>query len=155
MSRLPPFPAPVLVDPEAEPGYMKHYVPLPEAVADALDGHDRVEGTLGGHAFRRTVQRRPDGARWLRFGAGWLRDAGLAVGEVVLVEVGPDLDPDRVDLPAELEAALALDPEAARAWDALPPGKRRTLAYGVGRAKRPETRERRALALAEAVRTEG
>lgn len=147
------FPAPILRDPAVADGYMKHYVPLPEPVAEALGGSPRVAGTLGGVPFRRTVQRRAGGERCLRFGAGWLRDAGLDVGAVVPVRVGPDPEPDRVDVPAELDAALSLDPGARAAWRALPPGRRRTLAYGVARAKRPETRERRARALAESVRS--
>ncbi|MEM0960990.1 MAG: YdeI/OmpD-associated family protein [Bacteroidota bacterium] len=68
------------------------------------------------------------------------------------VTVAEDPDPDRVDLPDELQAALDLDPVASAAWRALTPGRQRTLAYGVGRAKRPETRVRRALALLDQVK---
>lgn len=131
---------------------MKHYVPLADDVAESLAGAPRLLGEIDGHAFRRTLQRRPNGEPCLRFGAGWLRDAGLTVGAVVPVVVAPDPDPDRVDLPEELTAALGLDPAAAAAWAALTPGRQRTMAYGVGRAKRPETRVRRALALLEEIK---
>ncbi|MEL6611862.1 MAG: YdeI/OmpD-associated family protein [Bacteroidota bacterium] len=146
------FPAPILLDPDIDVGYMKHYVPLPVPVAEALAGARRVMGTVGGHPFRRTIQERPNGAPCLRFGQTWLRDHDLTVGNVVEVMVQPDPDPDRVDLPEELEAALALDPEAAEAWYQLPPGMQRTLAYGVGRAKQAATRERRALKVLAGVR---
>ncbi|GAB5521650.1 MAG: hypothetical protein RhofKO_39010 [Rhodothermales bacterium] len=141
------FMAPVLLDPEVEDGYMKHYIPLPEGIAEALAASKRIIGTLDGHAFRRTIQQRPNGEPCLRFGKSWLRDAGVPIGAVVPVTCGPDPDPDRVDLPDELASALDLDPVGAKAWHALTPGKQRTLAYGIARAKRPETRIRRALAV--------
>ena len=146
------FLAPVLLDPDVEDGYMKHYVPLAKDIAASLADAPRVVGTIDGHAFRRTIQERPNGEPCLRFGKGWLWDAGLAVGAVVPVTVAEDPDPDRVDLPDGLEAALDLDPVASAAWNALTPGRQRTLAYGVGRAKRPETRGRRALALLDQVK---
>ena len=132
---------------------MAHYVPLPDAVAESFPAGRsvRVVGTLAGVPFRRTLQRQASGETWLRFGRSWLRDAGIAVGEVVAVELGLDPDPDRVDLPPELEAVLAQDAEAAEAWAALTPGKQRTMAYGIGRGKAADTRERRALKVARDV----
>ena len=152
MGVLHEYPAPVLVDDEVEAGYMKHYVPVPTAIADALGGAAHVEGTLGGVPFRRTLQRTPDGGARLRFGAGWLRDAGIAPGAVVTVTLREDPAPDRVDVPPELQAALDQDPGAKAAWAALTPGKQRTLTYGISRGKREETRIRRAVALATALR---
>lgn len=147
------FPAPVLLDPAVEAGYMHHYVPVPDEVARSLGdaGTTHVEGTLdagaGPRPFRRALHRRPDGSARLKFGEGWLREAGAAVGAVATVTVREDPDPGRVDVPDELAAALDLDPEGARAWAALSPSRRRTHAYHVGRAKRGETRVRRALAV--------
>jgi len=142
------FSAPLLFAPEIERGYMKHYVPVPEDVARALEGVERLVGSLDGRRFRRVLHERPDGSPCLKLGVSWLRDAGLNEGDLLEVELAPDPDPDRVELPEELERALDDDPEAAFAWRELTPGKQRTLAYGVARAKRPETRMRRARALA-------
>ena len=145
------FAAPVLFDPEVEDGYMKHFVPVPESVARALEAHGatRLIGSLDGRAFRRVLHRRPDGGRCLKFGNGWLKDAGLGDGDEVRVTLAPDPDPDAVDVPAELAEALDVDAEAALAWAALTPGKQRTMAYAVARAKRPQTRHRRARAVIE------
>ena len=145
------FPAPVLFDPEVEAGYMKHFVPVPEDVARSLQGAARLVGKLDDRPFRRVFHERPDGSPCLKFGAGWLAEAKLTEGDEVIVELAADPEPDRVDLPEELELALAADPEAAMAWAALTPGKQRTLAYGVERAKRPETRRKRATATLEQV----
>jgi len=143
------FSAPLLFDSEIAKGYMKHFVPVPAKVADALaeSGATRLCGSLGPHAFRRTLHDRPDGSRCLKFGEGWLRDVGLREGDELAVTLYPDPDPDRVDIPDELAAALDEDPEAAVLWAAATPGRQRTLAYGVARAKRSETRARRAQAL--------
>ena len=55
-------------------------------------------------------------------------------------------------VPPELAAALAADPVATAAWDALAPSHRREYAEHVAEAKQPATRERRAAKTVEALR---
>lgn len=150
------FPTAVRTAP-VEPGYMKHYVALPPPIAEALEaaGVRRVIGDIGGHRFERTVQRGHDGQPCLRFGQGWLRRAGLAAGDDIWVELAPDPEPDRVRLPTELEAALADAPDLRPRWNSLSPGKRRTHAMHVDRAKRAETRARRARQIVDDLRAAG
>ncbi|MFK7989460.1 MAG: YdeI/OmpD-associated family protein [Sandaracinaceae bacterium] len=145
------FVAPVLFDPAVEAGYMKHFVPIPSDVAARLGSAKRRVGSVDGRPFRRVMHRRPDGSPCLKFGEGWLREAGLPDGTEVLVVLGEDPNPDAVDLPDELQAALSNDAEAKLLWTMLTPGKQRTLAYGVERAKRPDTRRRRAAAVPAAL----
>lgn len=135
-------------------GYMKHFVAVPDEAGRAFReaGIGRVAGWLGPHAFRRALHTREDGSTSLRFGEGWLRDAGLCVGDELAVVLMADPDPNQVDIPYELSRALAEEPEVQEAWEALTPGKRRTLAHPVAQAKRAETRERRAAKTIEAVR---
>ena len=152
------FTAPVVLDLQVEAGYMAHLVPVPAKVAAALEraGARRLEGSLSGHAFRRILHSDSSGEPCLRFGKAWLRDAGLSEGDLVEVMLRPDPDPDRIDVPDELAAALDEDPEAGILWAALTPGRRRSLAYAVTRAKKPETRARRAASLlADLVRDAG
>ncbi|HEX7069464.1 MAG TPA: YdeI/OmpD-associated family protein [Rhodothermales bacterium] len=146
------FAGPVL---RAVGDFPHHYVPLPVDVADALSaaGATRVRGTLNGIPFRRAVQGRPDGERHLMFGRAFLRDAGAEQGDMVVVELWPDPDPNRVDLCEELRVALEHDPEAANRFHAMTPGRRRSMDYYVTSAKRPETRIKRALELAHELRT--
>ena len=81
------FRAPVLFDPEVEDGYMKHFVPLPEDVAAALEatGAKRFAGTLDAIPFRRVLHRRPQGDLVLKFGLGWLKDHRLKEGDELIV----------------------------------------------------------------------
>jgi hypothetical protein len=134
------------VDRNAAAGYMKHFVAVPDAVLDelGLKGADRVRGSLNELAFSRVLQQRDDGTVYLRFGEGWLRDAEAHPGDRVTILLEPDPDPNHVEIPAELAEALEAHPAASDEWASFTPGKRRTLAYGVERAKRPETRVLRA-----------
>lgn len=144
------FAAPVL---RHDTGQRMHYVPLPAEVDDALGDARIVVGTLGGVPFRRTVHGRGDGAPHLVFGRKALADAGLAYGATAEVELEPASDPEAVHLPPELEAALAQDPEAAARFVSFTPGRQRSLGVYVDEAKRPATREKRALELAHKIRT--
>lgn len=144
------FAAPILRQPD---GMRLHVVPLPAEVEAALGEARIVVGTLNGVAFRRSVHGRGDGTPHLRFGRALLRQAGLALGDTAIVALEPAPDPDAVHVPAELAAALAQDPDAWARWETFTPGRQRSLALHVEQARRPETRERRALDLARKIRT--
>ena len=70
------------------------------------------------------------------------------------VEVSMQLDsePRTVRVPADLQAALAGDPEAKAAFARLSFSHRREYAEWVKEAKRPDTRQRRIVATVERVR---
>lgn len=129
-----------------------HSVPIPTEVDEALGDARIVVGTLNDVPFRRAIHGRRDGTPHLRFGRTVLRKAGLALGETAFIELEA-ADPDAVHLPPELAAALAQDGEARARWETFTPGKQRSLGTHVDQAKRPETRERRALDLARKIRT--
>lgn len=140
------FNATVIFDPAVADGYMKHYVPIPHEVSAALDaaGVTHVEGSLNNTPFRRVIHPRDDGSRCLKFGKIWLEQAGLAVDAAVTVELAPDPDPGRIDLPEALTFELMQSPGVMERWAALSPSMQKTLAYHIERAKRPETRSKRA-----------
>ncbi|WP_373353913.1 YdeI family protein [Pseudoroseicyclus sp. CXY001] len=54
-----------------------------------------------------------------------------------------ELEPEELDYPEELVAALEGDPELQEAWEALTPGRQRGYVIHISDAKRAETRERR------------
>lgn len=54
-----------------------------------------------------------------------------------------DDQPRTVELPADLAAALAAEPEAQRAFEALAPSRKKEHLRGIEEAKKPETRARR------------
>jgi hypothetical protein len=132
-----------------------HYIVVPGAVADALlaAGTRRVAGRINGHPVRRALQNRRNGERFLILGQGLLRDIGVEFGDTVDVIISTDSDPDFVETGEELAEVLEQDEEAAARWNAMTPGRQRSLALYVTTARRTETRIKRALELAERIRT--
>ncbi|MEY2442845.1 MAG: hypothetical protein QOJ46_2271 [bacterium] len=78
--------------------------------------------------------------------------AGIEVGDPVEVVLELDDEPRAVQVPAELEAALAGDDAVRAAYEALAFTHHREYAEWVGEAKRPETRARRAERAVEMLR---
>lgn len=138
-----------------ETEFRYHYVPIPDDIAEALREEDvrRVIATINGHDIRRGIQYREETGTMLVLGRDKLKAIGAVKDDLVTVDLRPDPDPDYVELGEELEAALDQDPEALERWETFPTGRRRSLASYVTRAKRPETRIRRALDLCKKIRT--
>ena len=65
------------------------------------------------------------------------------------MQLAPDPNPDHVDLPDELAESLAAWPEAEANFLAQSGAMRRAIARKVADAKRPDTRARYAVELAE------
>jgi hypothetical protein len=70
--------------------------------------------------------------------------AGVSIGSAYPVEIVADLAERVVEVPAELDAALAGDGPARAAFEALAYSHRKEFARWVGEAKRPATRAQRA-----------
>lgn len=132
-------------------------VPTPVAEAVLTRSTRRVMVTLAGDTLRRALQTRitdeGDRAHFLLLSADLMRTFALREGAIVSIVLDVDPEPDRLDLPAELVAALDLDPEAADRFYGFTPGRQRSMAHYVASAKRAETKEKRALELATKLRT--
>lgn len=98
----------------------------------------RVEVEFGKIVFKGSWQ--PSGGEWyLIVSRAKLKKAGLDIGSKL--KVGFRIIPqDDVDVPEELARELEADTLAGEAWNALSPGKRRSLAYGISTAKTSKTR---------------
>lgn len=146
------FAAPVL---RLNNGMRMHYFPLPMEISDALQdaGVRRLILTLGGHTVKRAVQGRKDGERFIVLSRDLMRTLGVSYGEMLDVELRPDPEPDRVDLPKEFVEVLKQEPDAAERFYGFTPGKQRSLAHYVASAKRSGTRIKRALELAHKLKT--
>jgi hypothetical protein len=119
-------------------------IEIPAHVIESLRGGRRpaLRVTLNGYTYRTTVG--VLGGRYLLpVSAGHRAAAGLSAGDSVEVDVEIDTEERTVTLHPDLAAALESDPEAARAFAELPPGRRRQLALPVEQAKTDETRTRR------------
>lgn len=117
---------------------------VPEAVVEGLGGGRRpkVLATVAGHTWRTSIAAM-GGQFWLGVSAAVREAAGVAAGETHEVTVELDTAPRTVEVPPDLAAALAGDPTAAAAWEALSHSHRRAHVEAVLAAKKPETRERR------------
>jgi hypothetical protein len=101
-----------------------------------------VRGTVNGHPFRTTVAVY-GGVPYIGFRRELRDAAGIALGDTVAIELERDDEPRVVDVPEELAAALAADPELQAAWDSLSFTHRREHAEAILDARRDETRRRR------------
>jgi bifunctional DNA-binding transcriptional regulator/antitoxin component of YhaV-PrlF toxin-antitoxin module len=101
-----------------------------------------VTGTLNGLAFRGRLSVY-GGHTYLGLRREIRDAAGIELGDPVEVVIERDDAPREVEVPPALAAALADDPEARAAFDALAFTHRNEYAAWVAGAKRDETRARR------------
>jgi uncharacterized protein YdeI (YjbR/CyaY-like superfamily) len=62
-------------------------------------------------------------------------------------------NPDKIDVPEELQAVLAQDDEAMAAWKKLTPGLQRSLSYYVKSVKNVDSRIKRSFEMLHKVKT--
>jgi len=93
--------------------------------------------TIGGRIMRR------GGENLLGFSKAARAELGIEPGQVVALTIELDDQPRKVEVPADLAAALDADPAARAAFDALAFTHRKEYVRWVEEAKKPETRERR------------
>jgi hypothetical protein len=119
----------------------------PDEVWGAKAEHP-VSGMIDGRRVRGTVSPR-DGGWSFAMGPMWLRDAGVAVGDVVTVELEPE-GPQRGDLADDVAAALAANPAAAAFFDTLAQFYRRAyLRWIDATTRRPDLRAERIAQVAD------
>ena len=101
-----------------------------------------VRGTVNGYPFRTTVAVY-GGRPYLGFRREIREAAGFDDGDLLSIELELDDEPRTVEVPAELEAALAAAPDAKGAFDGLSHTHRREYVEWVSGARREETRRAR------------
>jgi hypothetical protein len=129
-------------------------IEVPTDVVDALGAGKRppVRVTLHEHTYRTSVARM--GRRFLvPVSAEVRKAAGVSAGDELDVGIELDDGPRTVEVPADLAAALAAEPDAATAWEKLSYSHQKEWARSVEDAKKPETRARRIAAAVDALRS--
>jgi antitoxin component of MazEF toxin-antitoxin module len=119
-------------------------IEVPPEVVEALGSGKRpaVTVTLRGYTYRNTVA--VMGGKYMLSVSAEVREkAGLAGGDEVEVELQLDSAPREVELPEDVAAALAAQPEAKRFFDSISYSQKRWFVMPIGDAKTPETRQRR------------
>lgn len=117
---------------------------VPETIVEEL-GHGKrvaVRVTINGYTYLSTIAPR-GGEYLLPVSADARAHAGVHTGDAVDVTVELDSAPRTVELPADLAASLAADPDAQRAFAALSYSNQRQLVLPIADAKTSETRQRR------------
>ena len=119
-------------------------LPVPAAAVAALGTGKRpkVTVTLNGYTYRTTVAAYGD-VFMLPLAAEHRTAAGVKANDVVEVTLALDEAPRIVDVPEDLAAALAAQPGATAAFDALSYSARKEHVRQVESAKALETRNRR------------
>lgn len=130
---------------EIDRPFIRTAIYLPDGIIRQLPGgRIRVEGMFNQAPFALAVQRIKDGPRYFPVSAPLRKAADIRLGDKVKV-VFRIVDPDKLEVPEELEAVLAQDDEARKAWDKLPIGYRRSLIHYVTSVKNVDSRIRRSL----------
>jgi len=126
-------------------------IDVPQAVVESLGGGKRpaVVVEFSGYSYRTTLG--VMGGRYLIPVSAEHREAsGVQAGDQLTVTLTVDEAPRDVEVPPDLAKALAADPAAGRAFDALSPSGKKRHVLSVTGAKTDETRRRRvAKAIAE------
>jgi len=117
-------------------------VPADAVAAMGAGKRPKVTVSLNGYTYRSTVAAYGD-VFMLPLSAEHRAAAGVRAGDQVEVAIELDLEPRTVEVPADLAAALAAQPGAAAAFDALSYTMRKEYVRQVEEAKAPATRDRR------------
>jgi len=127
-------------------------IPVPPEIVDVLGGGRRpaVTVTLGEFTYRTTVGSM-GGRFMLPLSAERRAAARVAAGDSVEVDIALDDQPRVLEVPEEVQKALASDPAAKAAFDGLSYSVRLRHVLSVTGAKTPETRDRRISAMIEAL----
>jgi hypothetical protein len=114
-------------------------------------GQVKVKATFDGQPYRGSLARMGGPKHILGILKGIRRTIGKNPGDKVRVVLELDTEARTVEVPPELERALAKNPTAKGAFEKLSYTHRKEHARAVGEAKAPETKERRIQRLLEAL----
>jgi hypothetical protein len=130
-------------------GLIHTVIYLPDEIIEQLpEGRLRTKGTINGIPFALAPQYQKEGGRYFTVNASLCRAAKVKAGSKAEV-IFKLVDPDELDVPEELEAVLAQDPEAMKAWEKLTIGYQRSLIHYVTSVKNVDSRIKRSLELME------
>jgi hypothetical protein len=117
---------------------------IPDSLVDSLGGGRRpkVAVTVNGATFRTSIARMGD-AFWLGVSAERRDAAGIKAGDMLDLEITLDAEPRELEVPADLAAALAENPQAGSFWATLSHSAKSWHTTQVTGAKTAETRARR------------
>lgn len=102
--------------------------------------------------LHRAIQRSNDFGYYIMTGKGFLKKAGLEIGDLVDIKLKEDTTELKSLIPEALDAVLKSDFEGFEAFDKLTPGKKRTIIYLVTGVKSEQKQVERALKIIENIK---
>ena len=117
---------------------------VPDDVVAALGAGKRpaVRVTINGYTYRSTVAVM-DGTFMLPVSAEVRKNAAIAAGDELDVDIQLDTEPREVSVPADFAGALDADDAARHTFAALSYSQQRWFVLGIEEGKKAETRARR------------
>ena len=119
---------------------------LPDDIVQILPFDDfpklRIIGEIGDHPVRGAWNPVADGRKYFILSQKFLDNAALHVGDITEIRFNID-DQDYVEIPTELEQALAANSILEAKWNRLTSGKKRFYCYQISSAKQQKTRDNR------------
>ncbi len=88
----------------------------------------------------------------IMLGKHFLEKSELSPGQEVSLEIKKDVSEYGMPMPIELSEVLSTDDEGSLGFDALTPGKKRSIMYFIEKAKQLDTRITRALLVVENIK---
>src|SRR5512135_1732822 len=118
---------------------------LPESASAKLPsrGMTLVDGTINGFCSKFVLEPDGKGSHWFRVDAGLRKAAGIDAGETVTLVVEPSKEWPEPAVPADLDKALASDPQANALWVNITPMARWDWLRWIRATSNEETRSRR------------
>ncbi len=119
-------------------------IAVPPAVVESLGSSKRpaVRVTMNGYTYRSTVAPM-GGVFMIPISAEIRKNAGIAAGDELDVDIELDTAPREVNVPPELADLLSADAAAKRFFDGLSYSNRLRIVSPIEEAKTAETRQRR------------
>ncbi|MEQ8425374.1 MAG: YdeI/OmpD-associated family protein [Cyclobacteriaceae bacterium] len=123
---------------------------VPDDIIEALPikGRIRTKGTFNKTPFALAIQFMKDGTRYFSISASLRREAKIGSGDPVKVSFWL-VDPDKVEVPEELQAVLDQDEAANKVWKTFTPGLQRGLIHYISSVKNVDSRIKRAIQIME------
>lgn len=118
------------------------FIPSTIMAPFATKGRQNVKATIDGAEFAVTLLPSRNG-HYLVYNQAMRAHCHKELGQALRLQVQPDDTPREVTVPADVEAALAVDPAASARFAALPYYRRREEINQIAAAKTAATRQKR------------
>lgn len=135
-----------------------HHLEVPEAITEAFlaTGSKRIVCTLNEQeTFQGALTPIGNGRYVVKVNKKLQKQLGIKAGDVLQAVLLPDNSTYGLPMPLELEEVLVQEPEGKTHFEALTPGKQRTLLYIVGQGRHETERIERALVLVQHLLAQG